>query len=372
MITLDGSHGEGGGQILRTALALSMLTQKPFKIENIRKNRPTPGLKASHLAGIKILLELSDSIADGARIGSGELLFVPRPITKFRCEVNVETAGPVTLILQTILLPLIFGKKISRITIIGGTDVSWSPQIDYFSNVVLPSLQRFADIKIKLEKRGYYPKGQGKIELFVKPKHVISNGGELEGFQKTAIEKKLQFNIVSQKNLLFIKGTSHASNDLVDAKVAERQERAAKQALNHLNVPIIIRPNYSNTESVGSGVTLYACFSDTDEMSPYEPIIIGADSLGEKNKRSEAVGEEAAKKLLNEINSGAAVDSHLADNIIPFLGINGGSIKTGKITDHTLSNIYVTEKFLNIKFEVDKERNIISCRRIERAEESNN
>lgn len=363
MITLDGSHGEGGGQILRTALALSMLTQKPFKIENIRKNRPTMGIKASHLAGINALLMLSDSVVEGAVIGSETLTFNPKPITKFRVTIDVKTAGPVTSVLQSILLPLMFAKKESRIKIIGGTDVAWSPSIDYFTNVVIPHFERFAKIKIKLEKRGYYPKGGGKVELSVKPKYEISLFEDFALFQKKLADENPSIELLTQDTLLYIKGTSHASKELVKAEVAERQERAARMALNHLNVPIMIRKQYSESESIGSGVALYAFFSKTDEVSQESPVIIGADSLGEKNKRSETVGECAANLLLDEIKSSAAADFHLADNLIPLLGIVGGKIKTSKITDHILSNIKVTEEFLDVNFEVDKEKNIISVLR---------
>jgi RNA 3'-phosphate cyclase len=361
MLTLDGSHGEGGGQILRTALALSVITKKPFRIENIRKNRPIPGLKASHLAGINALQSLSDSACDCAVIGSETLTFVPKPINKFRLSIDIKTAGSITLVLQSILIPLMFAKKESRIKIIGGTDVLWSPSIDYFSSVIIPQFQRFADIKIKIEKRGYYPKGAGRIELFVKPRYDSALFEDFKDLQKKVIFENLCFDLTSQDTLLFIKGISHASKDLIKAEVAERQARAAKSALNHLNVPIIIKPEYIDTESIGSGVTLSAGFSKTDELSQKQPVILGADSLGEINKRSEAVGEEATKRLLDEINSKAAVDFHLADNLIPLIGFVGGKIKTSKITEHIRSNIAVTEKFLEVKFEIDGKENIISC-----------
>lgn len=356
MITLDGAHGEGGGQILRTALALSMITLKPFRIENIRKNRPTPGLKQQHLTGIRALQLLSDSAVDCAGIGSESLLFAPKTIKNFRATIDIRTAGSITLLLQTILPPLLFARKESRIRIIGGTDVTWSPEMDYFTNVIAPSLERFAEITVKIEKRGYYPKGDGKIDIRIKPKFPSENFEELSAKLKSA---DVKFDLLHQDNLLFIKGVSHASKDLVGAEVAERQARAAKMALNKFEVPIAIRTEYSEAESIGSGITLFAGFSKTDEMDIKNPVVIGADNLGEKSKRSETVGEEAAKKLIEEIGSGAAVDAHLADNLIPYMALIGGKMKTSKITNHILSNIHVAEQFLDVKFKVDNDSKII-------------
>ncbi|MBR9690254.1 RNA 3'-terminal phosphate cyclase [Candidatus Woesearchaeota archaeon] len=344
MITLDGSHGEGGGQILRTALALSMITQKSFKIEKIRANRPKPGLKAQHMTGIKTLQELSGCVAKGAEIGSETLEFIPKPINKFRANIDVGTAGAITLVLQSILLPLMTAEKESRIKITGGTDVLWSPPIDYFLNVMMPHLQEYADVKIKLEKRGHFPKGGGKIDLAVRPK-----------------ENKDKLNLTKREELIQIKGISHSTKELMDAQVAERQARAAKFFLNKLDVPVTINKQYADSDSTGSGITLWALYGVDGEVSTDNPVILGGDAFGQRGKKAEVVGEEAAKTIYDEIMSHAAVDSHLCDNLIPFLGLFGGEIKTSKITQHTKSNIYVTEKFWDVKFEVNEEKKIILC-----------
>ena len=360
MITLDGSHGEGGGQILRTALALSILTGKPFKIKNIRKNRPTPGLKASHLAGINALCKISKSVCFGIEIGSQEIEFHPTKIDKFTSEIDVGTAGPITLVLQTILPPLMFADKKSTITLIGGTDVNWSPSMDYFVNVILPQLNRFAEIKVKIEKRGYYPKGQGKIIIKIKPTYSINKYPNFKKFLTTMKKEDIAFDLSDQGKILFVKGVSHASKDLLSGDVAERQKKSAMNILNKLNCPIMIRTEYTDSESTGSGITIFAGFSKTDEINQKNPVLIGSDELGEKGKRSEIVGENASKKLIEEIDNGAVCDSHLADNILPFLSIASGKIKTSKITDHMRSNIYAIEKFLNVKFKIDEEKKIIS------------
>lgn len=362
MIIFDGSNGEGGGQMLRTALALSMITKKPFKIKNIRQNRESPGLKAQHLAGINALCKISKSVCFGIEIGSKEVEFHPSKIEKYKTTIDVETAGPITLVFQTILPPLLFADKKSTIILIGGTDVNFSPSIDYFTNVVIPQLTRFADIKLKIEKRGYYPKGQGKIEIKIKPKYSINKFSNFKKFLKKIKEEQIFFNLTNQGKILFVKGVSHSSNDLTEAFVFERQKKAAMNILKKLNCPVMIRTECVSSESTGSGITIYAGFSNNDELNLKNPIILGSDELGEKGKRSEIVGENAAKRLIDEINSTACVDFHLADNLLPFMSICGGKIKTSKITDHILSNIYVIEKFLNIKFEVDEESKVISIK----------
>src|SRR3989338_5676512 len=173
MITLDGSYGEAGGQILRTALALSVITQKPFTISNIRSKRPQPGLKAQHLEGVRALQELCDAEVTGAELGSTALTFQPHEIKKKQLLIDVKTAGSITLILQALLLPCVFAKKQITLTIKGGTDVSWSPQFDYWKEVIVPYYRNYAEIIPRLQKRGYYPKGGGEAEVKIKPKGNI-------------------------------------------------------------------------------------------------------------------------------------------------------------------------------------------------------
>ena len=148
LIRLDGSYLEGGGQIVRTALALSMLTQQPFSIDKIRVGRPTPGLKAQHLNCIQALLQLTNGKANavGAELGSTKLDFFPAKIVKSKLEIDIGTAGSTTLLLQSLLPVLVLGKKNITLTITGGTDTKWSPTFDYLKEVILPPLSAFAKI----------------------------------------------------------------------------------------------------------------------------------------------------------------------------------------------------------------------------------
>jgi RNA 3'-phosphate cyclase len=351
MIIIDGNKYEGGGQIVRTALALSVLTGKDFRINNIRKGRKVPGLKRQHISCIKALQSLCNAKADNTDEGADSVLFVPGKIKGGTIEIDIGTAGSITLLLQSLILPCIFSEKNVRLKIIGGTDVKWSSPIDYFSEVFLPHIRKYAkDIKIQTEKRGYYPKGQGKVDLQIK-----TLGLNIEEAKKLNKGIKLS----KQGKIVIIKGVSHASRDLAEKEVSERQARRAKLILSKYS-RVDIRNAYNETESSGSGLVLWARFSDRNGETDFmNPIIIGADSLGEKGKKSEQVAEEAAKSLVKEIESKAAVDSFLADQLIPFIAIFGGEMKVSQITDHTRANIYVCEEFLGKVIEIDEENKII-------------
>ncbi len=345
MIELDGSHGEGGGAILRQALALSMLTGKAFKIINIRKNRPNPGLAPQHVACIDASIKLCNAEVVGSYTGGTELEFKPGEFKGGHHDIDIGTAGSITLLLQSLLLPSIFcGKKVS-FHITGGTDVKWSQPFDYFNSVFLAQMRRYADIEANLFKRGYYPKGGGEVRVVINGKFNSPN-------QAPSIL------LLEQKSLLQIRGLSHASADLEGAKVAERQSESAKLYLGKLNAPFSFTNHYYNPLSTGSGITLWAVFGD-DEIDQKNPVVIGADSLGERNKKAEDVGKEAADNLMKEISSGVAVDKHLADQLIPFMALAGGIIKTSEVTNHVKSNIYVVKNFLDVKFDIKD--NIISC-----------
>lgn len=352
MVNLDGSYGSGGGQIVRTALALSTIKQKAFEVTDIRKGRSQPGLKNQHLFCIKALRELCNAQVDGVELGSTYLKYYPGKIKGKTLSIDIGTAGSITLLLQSLLIPSIFSGSKIKLNIIGGTDVNWSPQFDYFNNIILPQLRRYADIDVSLLKRGYYPKGGGKVEIKINPKFSPENIKDAEGIE-----------LLEQYSLIQIKGVSHASLDLQGANVADRQAKAAKLILSKLNCPIHIRTEYCDTLSTGSGITLWAIFSkNPEDIDIMNPIRLGADTLGERGKRAEEVGKEAAEKLLKEIDSGAPVDSHLADNLIPFLALASGKMRVSSVTNHTLTNIYVCEEFLGKVFEVDKEKGIIEVK----------
>ncbi len=331
MIRIDGSYGEGGGQILRTAIALSCVIGKPVEVYNIRANRPKPGLAAQHLKGIEAACSISGASVEGLRIGSTRIVFRPRRLRGGNFRIDIGTAGSVTLILQTILLPSLFAERESFFEIIGGTDVAWSPPIDYFRFVTLRGLREIGcNVSVELVKRGYYPKGGGKIRVHVHP-------NELRG---KSFEK-----IVED-----VVGISHCQN--LPPHVAERQARAAKQWLLERGIEVEIRTEILKGISTGSGITLWSGYK-------------GGGSLGERGKPAEVVGKEAAEKFYREFSSDAAVDSHLADQLMTFAAVAKGitSYTTTEITLHQKSNAYVINAFLGERtVEIDENMRLIKIR----------
>lgn len=360
IVELDGSMLEGGGQMVRTALALSTLTGRPFRIRDIRKGRPVPGLKAQHMSCVEALERLCGAVVEGCEPGSSYLSYAPGRISQFKLEIDIGTAGSITLLMQSLLLPCLFAKKKVTLSVRGGSDVAWSMPFDYLDQVLIPQLRRYARIDCRLIRRGYYPRGEGLVEVALTPKHMLTDLSDVKGFLEYVRAEAGRIDLCEQGNLMIIKGVSHASADLSDRRVAERQADAARIALSELKVPVSIRTEYAMTASTGSGITLWAVFSkDREDIDIKNPIVLGADVLGEKSKLAERVGEEAAALIRSQIRTGAPVDEHLADNLIPFLGLFGGRMRTSRITSHTRTNIYVVEKFLGHCLDADEETGIV-------------
>ena len=335
MLKIDGSYGEGGGQIIRTALALSTITGKSFEAINIRRGRDQPGLKAQHLHCIRALEELCSAKTEHSGLGSSTLKYVPGKIKNGTVKVDIGTAGSISLLLQAVLLPCLFGEGRVRLKIIGGTSGKWAMPFDYFNNLFVPFFRD--NIKVKLVNRGYYPKGGGEIEITVRP-------GKLN-----------KIDLIEQGKLMQIKGISHSSKILEKVNVSERQAKSARIILNSLKVPIDIRTEYCDTLSPGSGITLWGIFEENKSF-------IGSDGLGEKGKRAEIVGREAAENFIKELKTGCAIDSHLADNLIPLLALFSGRIKVSSITEHCRTNIWICEQFLGEIFNIDEKNSIISVK----------
>jgi len=327
MIEIDGSYLEGGGQILRTAVALSAIKQIPIKVINIRKGRPESGLKAQHLTGILAAAQLCDAKVSGANIGSTELTFAPKKIRFGKFTFDVGTAGAITLVLQTIVPIAAFAPSKTSFVISGGTNVLWAPTIEYFQNIFCDYAEKFGLlINCEIEKYGFYPKGNGIVKVDITP---IKNPNPL--------------NLTTRGKFLGIKAFSLASEDLQKAQVAERQLDGFRKNM-PADAEIKGFSNYVKTLSAGSSITAHAL---------YENCKLACSALGEKNKRSEDVGKECADDLSREIASKATVDRHLADQLIPFLGLFSGSFITSEITEHTKTNIWVTEKFINKTFRIE-------------------
>lgn len=348
-IIIDGSYLEGGGQIVRTALGFATLLGRSVEIIDIRKGRKVSGLKAQHLTAIKALKDLCGAKVVGGELGSEKVVYTPGLIKPKTIAVDIGTAGSISLMLQALWVPMILAGGKCKIKIKGGTDVKWAMPFDYLTEVFIPQLQRYADIKYRIIRRGFFPKGGGDVEIKIRGNHSLAD-----------LNSAPPINLIEQGRLVQIRGVSYASHDLQEAQVSERQAQAAKQQLLKYHVPVLIRAQYSITSCSGSGVTLWAVYSQReDEIDIENPIRLGGDALGERGWRAEFVGEGAAKKLMKEMKSGAPVDSHLADNLVPFIGLFGGSIRVAEITDHTRTNVYVVNKFLGNVLEIDEEKSIV-------------
>ena len=329
MIEIDGSIGEAGGQILRTACALSAVTKNPCLVYNIRKGREKPGLMPQHLAGIQALARLCNGSLEGDELGSQEIKFYPGQTYKERVFVDISTAGSITLVLQTLILPALFAPHPIKITFEGGaTDTFFSPTIDYFHYVFLKILEKLgAKGEINILKRGYYPEGGAGVEITLFPSKLKS------------------LNLTERGELQKISVISGASELLQDKNVAERQIAGVKEILGKLKLPTEEKVEYYPTQCPGSQICLIAEFENT---------VIGADNLGKLGKRAEDVGKEAAFELLREQKSEACLDKHLADQILPYMALGSGKSKitVSEITNHCRTNIWVIEKFLSGKFEI--------------------
>jgi len=326
-VEIDGSYGEGGGQILRTAVALSVITGRPVRIYNIRANRPNPGLRPQHLHGILALKELGNAKVKGASVGSTKLEFIPGKAEPKHIRVPIKTAGSITLVLQALLPAMAFVGGSFEVT--GGTDVPWSPPVDYLKNVTLFALEKMGlNVRLEIKRRGHYPKGGGLVV------------GRVEPWEERKPLKALEWKRIDR-----FAGISHATN--LPAHVAERQAKAAEERLRELyNVPVEIEREVSRSLGPGSGIVVWA---ETDELR------LAGDALGKRGKPAEVVGREAAEELIGQLTPRKAVDKFLGDQLIPFLAFAGGEIGVAEITNHLVTNVWVVERFLGKIFEVEGE-----------------
>jgi len=345
VIQVDGSYLEGGGSIVRLASALSILTQKPVRIYNIRKKRPNPGLKTQHLRGLEALRRLCNGKLENAKHGSTEIFFFPNIISDVKqLDIKIETAGSIGLVLQSILIACLHLKKRLKINIEGGAVFGmFAPPLPYTNSVFLPILKKMGyNAHIDILKYGFYPSGGARTQVVIEP-----------------CKKLIPIYMKGRGNVKQIECISVASKHLKKPKVAERQARTAEQILKEHGYDCVVKTKYVDSICPGSGILLRA---KTDET------VLGASSIGEKGKKAEVVGEECAYNMLYQLESGAALDEWAGDQIIPYMAIaEGGCVSISRITKHLLTNIWVCEQFLPVRFDVKGELGqfgIVSVKRI--------
>ncbi|MCX6764576.1 MAG: RNA 3'-terminal phosphate cyclase [Candidatus Nealsonbacteria bacterium] len=331
MIEIDGSHGEGGGQILRTALALSAITKKECRILNIRKGRERPGLAHQHLLEVQTLSLLCQGKLEGDFLGSKEIKFFPGKIKNGRQSFNIKVpaAESITLLLQGLLPFCLLSESPTTLIIEGGaTDTFFSPTIDYFQYCFLRVLEKLGGkIEIEILKKGYYPEGNANLKIKIIP------------------SKLKKINLVERGEFKKIRVFSGASEFLKSKKVAERQLAGIREVLGELNLNVEEKAEYYQTQCPGSQVCIICEFENT---------IIGTDGLGKFGKRAEDIGKETALELLKEQKSNACLDKRLADQILIYLALieRKSSVTVSEVTEHCKTNIWVIEKFLEGNFEI--------------------
>jgi len=316
MLELDGS--EGGGQLVRTALACSALTGEPFRMTGVRGARPNPGLRPQHLAAVEAVAAACDADVAGAEAESEELRFDPGPVAGGEYEVAVGTAGSVPLVFDAVL-PVAYalsGPLELRAT--GGTDVKWAPTADHQREVKLPLVRRAGiEAGTTVERRGFYPAGGGAASLSVAP-------SDPRGLELT-----------DRGPLRSVAVASIAAESLAEPEVAERQAAAVRERLDTA-VPIEPTVAYAESDSPGSAVLVRA---------EYERSLAGFDALGERGVPAETVGETAVEAFERFEAGEAAVDAHTADQLVLPLAVSGGTVAVPEVTDHVATNVDLVRSF---------------------------
>ncbi len=326
MIEIDGSYGEGGGQILRTALAFSAIFNRPMRVSRIRAGRKTPGLRPQHLQAVEASAQISRARTEGLRIGSDTITFVPQKVLPGDYRFDVGTAGSVTLLLQALLAPLALAGDRSRLTLIGGTHVAWSPPYHYLDEVLFPTLRIMGvHVGARLERWGWYPRGGGIVRVEIQP---------CSEFKPATFTDR-----GSLKN---VRGLSAISR--LPGHVADRQKN---YAVERLEKEMGVKPEVAVLQDIPKGGPGSFLFLEAES----EGGIAGFSSLGERGKRAEEVAREAVDALEEYLESDGCVDPYLADQLVPFMALAKGSsaLTTTQITEHLLTNLWVVRHFADVK-----------------------
>ncbi len=335
-VRIDGSYGEGGGQILRSSLALSALTGKPLHILNIRAGRKNPGLRPQHLTAVRTIAAVCNAKVEGAKVNSTEVRFIPGKPSggEFVVDVSADqpSAGAGTLVFQTLFPALLFAPRPSSLRIVRcGTHVPFSPPADYIAHVFLPTVQRMGAMgTFTLVKAGWFPRGGGELLATVQP-----------------VSAPLQSIMLTERdNLRRVWVLSALSN--LKRSIALRQ---ANQAVNRLlamgfhqsKIEVDIR----ELPSPSTGTVVFL-------LAEFENIVAGFSALGELGKPAEKVADETVEAFANYWRTTAPVDPHLADQLVLFMALADGrsEIRTSSLTQHTLTHIWLIEHFLPVRFQV--------------------
>jgi RNA 3'-phosphate cyclase len=333
---VDGSQGEGGGQILRTALGLATILRKSLKITNIRTNRPNPGLRPQHITVVKALAQISKASISPLKLGQTTLVFQPHEIRGNSFVFDIGTAGSVSLLLQSMIPVLCWAKKRTELTLYGGTNNPLAPPIDNIQTVVVPILSLLG-VKgsVRLIKRGFYPKGGGIVKCTFQPLNQI-----------------LPLKLHHYDSVSKIYGIAYSAR--LPCHIVQRMAEKVKSILQverlmcHITTECLQASDSRCAHSPGTGICLYA------ELVPFGRL--GSDMLGERGLSAERVGSMTASNLLFQLRSRAPIDKFLGDQLIPLLALASGTsiIRVSELTSHTTTCIEITEQLTNAQFKISK------------------
>ncbi|MEN6375832.1 MAG: RNA 3'-terminal phosphate cyclase [Smithella sp.] len=328
IIEIDGNYGEGGGQILRTALSLSCLQQIPFKIYNIRKRREKPGLMPQHLTAVRAAQLVTDAEVIGDHKGSIELTLSPNRLKGGDIFYDIGTAGSTSLVFQTLIPALAFGcNQKSAVTLKGGTHVPFSPSFHYLNEVFAPMLSMLGmDVKFKIISYGFYPRGGGEVRMEIHP-----------------VRKIMPLILLERGRVTELTGISGVGN--LPLSIAERQKNAALAYIAGRMKPFArpIRIDLQNVPGPAQGTFIFLKMHSEHSSA-------GFTALGARGKPAEKVGQEAAMDLVDFFSSGAPVDQYLADQIVLYLAMceEESEFVAANISQHLLTNLWVISRFHNL------------------------
>ncbi|QQG49446.1 MAG: RNA 3'-terminal phosphate cyclase [archaeon] len=324
-VEVDGSRGEGGGQILRTAVAFSAIVGKPVRVSKVRAGREVPGLKRQHASSLRVLSEVFDCTLGGAVEGSSEVTFAPGPLRSREVSIDMGTAASIPLVLQAVIPAVSLSNSSLRLRLRGGTDVPWSPTFDYLTRVVQPVFGA-AGVRFdaRATRRGYYPKGGGKVEASIEP-CPMPNPLRLD----------------SPATLAEVTLSSRCG--ALPRHVAERQARAAKEVLVETGLNVREEVTLEESDSPGSSITISATSNSA---------FLGSDALGSRGRRAEEVGLDSASRFVAYLKSGACLDDNVADMLIPLLSLADGpsAVRLASVTPHLESGIELARLFTSCEF----------------------
>ena len=330
MIEIDGSYGEGGGQVLRTSLSLAALSGEPLVIRNIRAGRPKAGLAAQHVTCVRAAAAICGAEVRGDEIGSGTVEFTPARVTPGEYQFDVGTvqasAGSACLVLQTLLPPLLFAGGPSQLRLRGGTHVPWSPSADYIMYAFVPAIRACgAQVEVQTVRGGWYPRGGGEIEALIEPLAVPLSPCEF--VHRGDIRRLTLASVVSRG---------------LPERIAGRQLQGLRETAGPL--PTLAR-DITTTLDGGPGT---AALVAAEFGSGYA----GFGALGERGKPAETVGAEAGRAFAGFMATAAGVDPHLADQLMLYLALAEGHscVTTPELTLHQQTNAWVISQFLPTQF----------------------